>query len=214
MLRHFHGIMFDMDNTLLASKIDFKKMKSECLRIIQDEQINGWQKLGAHMTSSQLIELAVAFEKEHGERGIVDKMFSAVVEIETEGMSEAVLEPGAMEVVKRLSEEKTLVIVTNNATSAAVYALERLNIAHYFADIYGRDRMGAMKPAPESILSVLTHYPQIENDKWVMVGDSWIDGCAAQGANVRYICYNGSKPLHEQKQVSVFNYITTLQQLL
>lgn len=214
MLRHFQGIMFDMDNTLLASKIDFKKMKSECLRILQAEQIKGLEKLDEHATSSQLIELASAFEKEHGERGIVERMFSAVVEIETEGMREAVLEPGAMEVVKRLSEEKTLVIVTNNATQAAVYALERLNIAHYFSDIYGRDRMVAMKPAPESLESVLRNYPQISKQEWVMIGDSWIDGRAAEGAAVRYICYSGSKPLHKQKNVPVLHYITMLQQLI
>ena len=210
MLQRFKGIMFDMDNTLLASKINFKQMKLQCLQLLKDNEVDGWQKLGEHATASQMIELA----KVRGKAAIVEQMFSKVEDIEKEGMREAVLEPKVLEVVRRLAEEKTLVIVTNNATTAAVYALERLNIAHYFTDIYGRDKMDAMKPSPESIQSVLTRHPQIETDKWVMIGDSWIDGRAASGAGVHYICYNGSKHLHEEKGVPVLHYITALQQLL
>lgn len=202
--------MFDMDNTLLASKIDFPKMKLRCLNLLQDYQVDGWQELGGHATASEMIELA----KERGKNDIVKEMFTLIEGIEKEGMKEALLEPGALEVVQHLAKEKTLVIVTNNATTAAIYALERLNIASYFTDIYGRDRLLAMKPAPDSLRSVLARYPQLKRDEWVMVGDSWIDGQAAKTVGIPYICYNGSRRSHEEKQIPMLAHIKTLQQLL
>lgn len=213
-MAHFYdkGIIFDMDNTLLKSNIDFPRMKHEIFRVLIE---NGccqpgldWQ---SH-TASQLIEIGRQSSSMTPE--LEEQMWEAVTAVEKEGMHGAVLEDNAVEVLGELRERYQLYILTNNASAAALEALHETGIAHYFAKIVAREQMTELKPSSSGVHYILRQHPDRSADAWTMVGDSWIDGKAAQDAAVRFIAYQGKAQEMERRGVTPFRTVSDLRELL
>ncbi|WP_181833231.1 HAD family hydrolase [Bacillus taeanensis] len=183
------GILFDMDNTLLQSNINFKKMRADIAEYVKKHGItNG---VDESLTSGQIIELV----REKGMTSLEEKLWEIAAHHETEGMNGAVLEDGALSMLQQLkSQDIKLAVVTNNAYEAGKRALIENNIFHFFDEVIGREGMEALKPSPSGLLYVIKKFPNI---LWLMVGDSWIDGKAATAANIPFIGY--------QKDVSFYN---------
>lgn len=213
MSNHFHtGIIFDMDNTLLKSTINFPEMKRTVYDLLVQhgicESALQWQRY----TASQLIEMGRQSCSMSDE--LEQKIWEAVTAIETAGMHGAVLEDHVMEVLSHLHRRCHLVILTNNAYIAAVEALQETGIGHYFDEIVAREQMAALKPSLAGIAYILNKYPDVPHTHWTMVGDSWIDGKAAQDANVTFIAYKGNVEEMQRQQVTPTYSITNIEQLL
>lgn len=206
------GIIFDMDNTLLQSRINFPGMKKAVFDLLVQHQLMDPKLDYTKHSASQLIELG------RNSGSITDEIESSVwdtiVAFETEGMLGAALEEGAEEVLDALKQHYTLVILTNNARSAAVKALEETSIIYSFDQIAGREQMAMLKPSPSGIHFILAQYPDISAEQWVMVGDSWIDGKAAQEGGVSFIAYQGDQQEMEEQGVTPVAYIGHLRELL
>lgn len=145
-------------------------------------------------------------------------MLAAALQIaegfELAGMEGAGLEPGAQELLDMLQGTYILALVTNNSYAAAIRALETTGIKDRFDLIVGRDQMEAMKPSPSGNSFVLRHYAEIEANKWISVGDSWIDGQAAREAGIPFISYGNGVPLMVEKGVKPTAHIDKLLSLL
>lgn len=210
--RHDKGIIFDMDNTLLKSKINFARMKREVFQLLIRHGCCqpglDWQ---SH-TASQLIEIG----RRSGQmtEALEGEMWEAVAAVEKEGMHEAVLEEHAVEVLEELQRSHRLFILTNNAYAAAVEALQKTGIDGYFAKIVAREQMTELKPSSAGVHAILRQQPKWPTDAWTMVGDSWIDGKAAQDAGVRFIAYGGKAGEMEQRGVRPFATVGDLRELL
>jgi len=185
------AVLFDMDNTLLASRIDYAAMRRE---------VGGWLIREGYLTSGEaedgttasLIQLAVG-------RGLdgdaLDRVWEICARHEAEGLRGASLEPGARETLERLrGRGLTLALLTNNAEAAAERALCETGIRHCFDIVAGRESVPELKPSPAGIRAILTRRPDIPPDRWLAVGDSWIDGAAAAGAGVAFAAY---RPRHD-----------------
>lgn len=210
---HCKGIMFDMDNTLLSSNINFEQMTRELTKIVVDYKIEPWVPITESTTPAEIIEMTKRYERQEKMSGIEKQMWNIIEKCEQEGMVGAELEEGALEVVSSLSKDKTLVIVTNNATKPAISALTRTGIIKYFDYVFGRDRLGALKPSSDSIKTVLGKYETLPGD-WVMVGDSWIDGKASIACGVPFISYRGDEKMLKEKDVKPIKKILHLKELL
>lgn len=194
------GIIFDMDNTLLQSNIDFAAMKYEIYDYLVKEAIlqNGIP-LDAH-TCATVIALAqqtgMAPDQEN-------QMWKIAEKHELKGMKGAGLEPGACELLERLKKDRyTLTLLTNNAQFAAEKALNDTGIIGYFDFIVGREKMKALKPSSAGVECIVAAYPDIPLDNWIFIGDSWIDGKAAQTAGIPFVCYRGDLELLARKRVT------------
>jgi phosphoglycolate phosphatase len=183
------GIIFDMDNTLLHSNINFKKMRADLAACVKHYGIT--ERVDEALTAGEIIELV----REEEMSMLEEKLWEIAKRHETEGMKGAVLEEGAILLLQRLKKQDIkLAVVTNNAYEAGKRALTENNIFHYFDDVVGREGMEALKPSPSGLLKVMKTFP---NTSWLMVGDSWIDGKAAMSANIPFIGY--------QKDVSFYH---------
>jgi phosphoglycolate phosphatase len=183
------GILFDMDNTLLQSTINFKKMRADLAECVKKHGIT--DRVDKALTAGQIIELV----REKGMIKLEEKLWEIAARHETEGMKGAVLEEGAVSLLQSLKKQDIkLAVVTNNAYEAGKRALTENHIFHYFDEVIGREGMEALKPSPSGLLKVMKAFP---NTSWLMVGDSWIDGKAAAAANIPFIGY--------QKDVSFYN---------
>jgi phosphoglycolate phosphatase len=206
------GIIFDMDNTLLRSRIDFGRMKGETYAYLATSGILPEDMELERHTTSTLMDAAVRTGRMT--ETMVAEMWDIANRIEREGMHGAMLEPGAAELLRELHGRLPLVIVTNNACEAAELALRENGVLHYFDDVIGRDRVTAMKPEPEASLLVLSLYPDIPAGQWLSVGDSWIDGAAATAAGIRFVAYNGDQARMRAMGVQLYGEIIELAQLV
>ncbi len=206
------GIIFDMDNTLLRSRIDFAGMKQAVFELLRAYRLCDpaleWQRY----TASQLIEMGR--QSGHCTQQMEDQVWAVVTAFEKEGMHEADLETGVTDVLAQLHEHFQLVILTNNAFAAATEALVRTGIIGFFDSIVAREQMTALKPSPSGITYILEKHATIPVADWLMVGDSWIDGKAAQDGSVKFVAYQGSRQEMETHNVSPCAYLTDIRELL
>lgn len=211
-LRPFQGIIFDMDNTLLKSKIDFDVMKKEVYHFLLNEgfieSCSAWQE----KTASQWIEEGRKHPSFHHKESL---LWELVSQVEAEGMKGAQLEPGVLNLLSHLKEEgKVLIILTNNAFSAARKALEELSIYHLFDGVLGREHMETLKPSPSGIQVIMDRWREIPHDKWVFIGDSWIDGMAAKKAGIAFVAYGTDLSHFQAKDIHPIKTASHLNELL
>ncbi|UQZ85603.1 Phosphoglycolate phosphatase [Paenibacillus konkukensis] len=208
----FAGIIFDMDNTLLRSHIDFARMKREVRELLLGfgvmEEETAWDR---HTTVTMI-------DSARSHRNYTDSVDRAVwrrvAAIEEEGMAGADLEPGVAECLEAISGKLVLTVLTNNADAAAFKALRETGIDRYFAKVVGRDGTTALKPAPDGVQRILRQYEAIPPHRWLSVGDSWIDGMAAQLAGVPFVAYGPGAARMEEREVRPLGAIEAMHELM
>lgn len=183
------GIIFDMDNTLLRSRIDFEAMKRDIFQFFTSAGVLSSELILSNHTPSTLIAEAVRTNKMTDK--LMQDMWKLVREREIVGMQDAELEPGVVSLLQELQGKYCLVIVTNNSVGAAERALQDNEIMDYFDFVVGREMMGSLKPAADGYVYVLHKYKDISKDEWLSIGDAWVDGKASAEAGVQFILYQG-----------------------
>lgn len=196
------GIIFDMDNTLLRSNIDFEAMKQETFHFLNSRGILPGGFNVTNHTSSTIIEEAMKTGLMTEE--LLLEMWSIPMKFEIEGMKDADLEPGVIDILEQLKGHYRLAIVTNNSNKAAEAALRDNSIYGYFDFVVGRESMGALKPSPDGFRFILDQYSDISVEEWLSVGDAWIDGKASAAAGIKFISYRGD--VERMKSRGVFPY--------
>lgn len=211
MKHQLKGIVFDMDNTILRSRIDFQAMKNETYQyLVSKEILPVGYNLDCHTTST-IIEEAIQTYRMTEE--LRNEMWDIAKKHEVCGMQGADLEPGAVEVLSELKGRYHIAIVTNNSVEAAEIALRDNGISEYFDFIIGRELMKALKPSPDGYLRVLNEFKHSANG-WLSVGDSWIDGKASISAGIRFIAYRSDTEKLKQMKVDPTAELSHLLELL
>jgi phosphoglycolate phosphatase len=206
------GIIFDMDNTIFGSKIDFKAMKAAVYSLVLEAGLLPYNFSIKDHTTSTIIEAAKRTGKLTYE--LNEKLWSTVLSYEVAGMENAGLERGALELLKAINNKLKVVLLTNNGYEAALKALELTNIKDYFDLIVARDHMEALKPDPSGFLYVLSRYKDIEPEAWLSVGDSWIDAKASKEAGIPFLAYGNRVKEIETKGIKLRGSIKALQEIL
>ncbi|WP_334073082.1 MULTISPECIES: HAD family phosphatase [Paenibacillus] len=194
------GVIFDMDNTLLRSRIDFEAMKQDVYQFLVSHGIlpDGFD-LNRH-TASTLIEAAVKTNRMN--ESLMKDLWDVPKKHELIGMKDAELEPGVKELLNEWQGLYHLVVVTNNSLEAAEAALRDHDVLRFFDQVVGREQVRLLKPAPDAFLHVLRHYGGLSPGAWISVGDSWIDGKASALAGIPFIAYCGDEA--KMKEMEVF----------
>lgn len=211
-IRKIKGIIFDMDNTLLRSRIDFYAMKRAVFDLLVAHKFYDENFDYRNHTTSQLIE--EVRRSQDMTREFEKLIWDTVAQIEKKGMEGADLEPWVPEVLKDLRDRYNLVVFTNNAQVAAETALNDTGITQYFDRIVGREQVEALKPNPAGIHYILSQYRDIPADCWLSIGDSWIDGKASQDGGVHFITYRGDISEMHQRDVYPLTSIKDMRELL
>ncbi|MCR8645496.1 HAD family hydrolase [Paenibacillus sp. N1-5-1-14] len=211
MKHQLKGIVFDMDNTILRSRIDFQAMKNETYQfLVSNEILPDGYNLNDHTTST-LIEEAI--QTNRMSEDLHSEMWDIAKRHEVCGMHGADLEHGAVEVLHALKDKYLIAIVTNNSVEAAEIALRENGILEYFDYIIGRELMKALKPSPDGYLRVLDEFKQ-SADEWLSVGDSWIDEKASIHAGIKFIAYRSDQEILKQMNVHPIAELSILLELL
>jgi len=111
---------------------------------------------------------------------------------ERRAMELASLEPFAVEVVAGLKAAGfATAIWTNNDRVVADFVLARFGLVPHLDLVVTRDEMRRLKPDPDGLRVVRERWPDAA--RIVVVGDSWVDGAAAQAGGVPFVAYRGDK---------------------
>ena len=186
-----YGIIFDMDNTILASEIDFVRMKHEVFELLR-QYLPPAPAVLKLSTGELIAEAARHGLAEHE----VIKAWAVADRLEAEGMVGAQAEPGIIPQLQKLEPKCELTVLTNNSGQAAVRALKNAGLSPFFTQVLSRDDVPEMKPHPDGVWQLMKSRLAIK--KWLLIGDSWLDGQAAQRAGIDFIAYGQNEPEYWQ----------------
>lgn len=202
-------VIFDFDNTLIDSRIRFADLRGALIDL--------WASRAALPAPREdLMRLPL--------RDIVDRAVMAAPDLtqpawaiieayEAEGLAGATAIPHARAVLEGLAARGVRrALLTNNARPATMANLERLGLAMLLDLTVTRDETEALKPHPSGIHLILERLGPV--DAAYLVGDSWIDGLAAQEAGVRFIGFGPRRAEVEARGVRPWAWVGDLRDLL
>jgi len=186
-------IIFDMDNTIIESKIDFPLMYRDVHRFLREAEIP--------FDDTIWISKVLADLERHSKMtpDLWDTIWQRINDIETEGLLAADLEKNAGYILEKLAPEVRMAILTNNVHQAAIDILKKLDIYHYFEVVAGRGVVPDLKPSPNGMLYVLDKAQDIIPAEALSIGDAINDGLAAITAGIDFIAYNASHIVNWRK---------------
>jgi HAD superfamily hydrolase (TIGR01549 family) len=161
--------VFDLDNTLVHSRIDFLGIRTT---IMSEPPANPRQH-----AIPEWLDIAAAHDPH-----LATELWRVVDQFERDGMVHGTVEADARPTLDRLHAAGLRVaVLTNNSVGSAEAALERFDLRAPLDLVLARERVAALKPAGDGV--ALAHTRLGGGPTWV-VGDSYLDGLAAQRAAV------------------------------
>jgi HAD superfamily hydrolase (TIGR01549 family) len=148
----------------------------------------------------------------HDQR-LADELWQVVDRFEREGMLHGTVEADARLTLDRLQAAGTrLAVLTNNSVGSAEAALDRFDLRAPLDLVLARERVPALKPAGDGVAIAHAH---LGGGPITVVGDSYIDGLAAQRAGVgaRFVAFRANAQDLEIRGVQTWATATTLSEL-
>lgn len=182
------AILFDLDGTLIETRIDFDLMKRETLRLARSAGIDAE---GAEALDVLSI-VEGARKKLGGEAGDAfrARAFALLEEIEISHCANPVDIPGASELLQTLDGNGVAVgIVTRNCRRVSERLVERGDLPH--RALLTRDDVPRTKPDPAHLLAALASMGFASSPDaptpCAMVGDHWMDVQGGRAAGMRTV---------------------------
>lgn len=207
------ALVFDMDNTVISSRIDFPAIRRELIALLRAAGAAG--ESDESLTRRAIAEL-VALGADHDRaRGtnLVPRMWEIIEAHETEGLKDAGALDDAPAVLHRLKERgHRIAILTNNGRGAAMAALRSAGLLEYVEVIVARGDAPALKPAGDGAAEVTRRLGNVV--RTYVIGDSWIDGAAAAAIGARFVAYRRTAEDLRPRAIEPWRVIGHLDELL
>lgn len=207
------ALVFDMDNTVLGSRIDFAGIRRDLVSVLR--AAGATREPEDALLRSAIADLVARGAAHDRARGtdLVPQMWRIVEAHEAEGLKDAAALDGAPGVLRALRHRGYRVaILTNNAREAALAALRSAGLAACVETVVARDDAPALKPAGGGVREALRRLGEIE--RAYVIGDSWIDGAAAAAAGAAFIAYRRSADELRARGLTPWRVIAHLEDLL
>lgn len=176
--------VFDLDHTLIRSALDLRAARADVRRLASARGLD-LPEASLRWTIAETIAGIARLAPD-----LEATCWAIIVDHETRALDSAAGEPGALEALTDLRAAGfPLAVWTNNARGAAEHALSRCGLRAFFAIVVTRDE-AALKPDPGGLALLRQAFP--DRAVW-MVGDSWVDGAAAQAGGALFVAY-GTDP--------------------
>lgn len=190
-MNHLRAIVFDLDGTLIHSKIDFMKMKQRMIKILEENGISEGVLTPKETTVVTLEKTENLWDragKPEKERIEVRSQLNDVMNEEELGVIPRITEvEGAAVALRDLKDMGyKLAILTRSHYAYAVEALEKIEVHEHFEVILGRDETPRPKPYPEA-LGHTVKLLGLKIDEIVFVGDNHIDFQSAENSGCSFI---------------------------
>jgi phosphoglycolate phosphatase len=177
------GLIFDLDGTLIDSKLDLALSVNAmldhmgCAQQVH-ETIFGFVGNGAEKLVRR--SLGDGATEEDAKRGLA--YFLSYYR--SHMLDNTTLYPGVVEALNRFRQlEYSMAVFTNKPVHFSRAIIDGLNLSRYFISVYGGNSFERKKPDPMGI-EVLLREMQASGDEAMMVGDSQVDIQTARNAGI------------------------------
>ncbi len=209
------AIIFDFDNTLVKSNIDFPAMKISMARAAKQHGLDFGDEVEIpnRFTAGNIIDQVEAHDKEKGTK-LATELWGIVEQFERMGMENISIEDDVLHMLEYMKTKGiSTSILTNNAKQPTIEVLERFNILDYFDLVVAREDVERMKPDKEGIELIIQKL-SLNPEKVIFVGDSWVDGVAAGNANIQFVLFR--KDLLDEKKynIKIWKHIRTMKEFV
>jgi len=195
--------VFDLDHTLVSSPLDMRAVGREMEAFVRARGIP----LPERELRWSAPELLALVRREAAD--LEAEIIKIPVAHERRAMEQATLEPYAREALAAMKQLGFATAVwTNNDRVVTDFVLARFTLLDHLDLIVTRDDVVHLKPDPDGLRVVRERWPGSE--RIVVVGDSWVDGVAAQAGGVPFIAYRGDLAELERRGVVIAARIASL----
>jgi len=202
-------VVFDLDNTLVHSRIDFLGIRNAIIgRLLEVGALAQAPENPRVRAIPEWLDLAAAFDP-----NVAAELWRIVGQFERDGMVHGTVEADTRQTLDRLhSAGLKLAVLTNNSVGSAEAALDRFDLRAPFDLVLAREVVAALKPAGDGVLQAHT---SLGRGPTFVVGDSYIDGLAAQRAAVgaRFVAFRANADDLAARGVETWASATTLREL-
>ena len=178
-------VVFDLDNTLVHSRIDFLGIRQAIIRRLLEVGVLADVPANPRVRAiPEWLELAEAHDAQ-----LAAELWQVVDRFEREGMLHGTVEPDARATLDRLrAAGARLAVLTNNSLASAEAALDRFDLRQPLELVLAREVVPALKPSGAGVAHA---HATLGGGPIFVVGDSYIDGLAAQRARVgaRFVAF-------------------------
>lgn len=188
----YKAVVFDLDGTLVESKINYEKMGEQIKELLgrkgMKERIEDRRKAYQVIRGGAETLLEYGLPQENLE-STLKELDQVMNNIELEALPTMTLKPNAVKTVKKLSEEGyRLGICTRSHRRYADKTLSMYKMAKYFHAVVGRDDTDKPKPNAHQ-LNVTIQQAGANPEETLYIGDTTTDLTTAKNANVDFVGY-------------------------
>src|SRR2546427_11079501 len=205
------ALIFDLDGTLIDSKLDLIRSVNAMLQEMGREQlhedtISGYIGHGA----PQLVGQALGNNATEVERERALKFFLAYYE--DHKMDSTCAYPGVESILAHLASFP-MAILTNKPVRISMRILESLGLAKYFRAVYGGNSFETKKPDPLGALTILRDF-SVAPAEAILIGDSEVDVQTARNAGTFAAAVNYGFGAHDRAAHPAHIYLDQLTDLV
>lgn len=186
-MKQYQFLLFDLDRTLLDFDADmlvsFEKLYRQCgydrlipyshhmLELYEKHNERWWRRFEAGECSKQELFLGrfADFLNETGFSGEPEQLNRQYFEFLGQGGKAY---PGALEMVKLLSEKMELYITTNGNAATANTRIRNSGLLPFIKGYFVSETIGHAKPDPRYFEYVFSHIPGFQKERALVIGDS------------------------------------------
>lgn len=202
-------IIFDFDNTLVDSRIDFAAIRGALISLMESSlPVTEPREVLMRVPIADLVA-RIGNSAPH----LIAQAWATIEAFEAAGMQDATPVPHVHGVLADLAAQGfRLALLTNNGRTATERVLAELGLSALVSVTVTRDEVPALKPDPAGIRIVMER--AFPHRAAYLVGDSWVDGQAAARAGIRFVGFGPRRAEVEARGVIPWAWVTDLRELL
>jgi phosphoglycolate phosphatase len=204
------AFLFDLDGTLIDSKLDLVNSVNFMLREMQ-RQVLPLTTVASYIGhgAPRLVADALGPDAAEADRKRGLEIFLAHYSEHNLDATRAY--PGVVEGLEAL-HDRPMAVLTNKPAKMSVEILEALGMRRFFRAVYGGDSFEKKKPDPAGALSILKDLGALPQES-AMVGDSDVDIQTARNAGMFAIAVNYGFGQHDRQAQPADLYVDSLQEI-
>ena len=205
------ALVFDLDGTLIDSKLDLVSSVNATLREMKREALPT-ELVASYVGSGAPTLIRRALGGNPSEEELMRALAFFLVHYEENKLNETRLYPGAAETLAEL-KSLPMSVLTNKPVKISVKILEGLGVSQYFRSIYGGNSFETKKPDPAGAKQILSELNVAPGDA-AMIGDSEVDVQTARNAQMRSVIVNFGFGIHDRAAHPADVYVDRFEELL
>ena len=184
------AVIFDLDGTLIDSKIDFRKMKRRNIRLLEASGVERGllteEMLNYDIERRAFEDLRTKGVSEEEIQGVFQKVAEIMSEIELEAIEDVKLLDGVVETLEKLRRVGLKIgIITRSCREYANRILEKFELEGLIDAVAARDDVLKPKPDPEHPRYLMKTLG-VKPSETVLVGDHPMDALCAKNVGLRF----------------------------